>query len=101
MTLLSIISCELWLFKVEVSAQSGILEQFWLCPVLTSSMTESVNMVQMKVVDNSFIFRTVYSMYPFQFQNSRYERFSELLMLDITQKIPDSVNSCNCHVGRY
>jgi len=33
MTLLYFMSCELWLSKVEVSAQSGILEQFRLYPV--------------------------------------------------------------------
>jgi len=45
MTLLSIMVCEIQLFKFEVSAQSGILEQFWLCPVLTNLTTQSVNMV--------------------------------------------------------
>jgi len=40
-------------------------------------------------------------MYPFEFWNSRSDRFSDLLMLDVTQKILDSVTSCNCHVGHY
>jgi len=31
--------------KFEVSAQSGILEQFRLCSVLTNLATESVNMI--------------------------------------------------------
>ena len=52
----------------------------------------------MKVVDNFFIFPTVYSIYPFEFWNSIYDWYSDLLMLDVTQKISDSVNSCNCHV---
>ena len=101
MTLLSVMIWELWSFKFEVFVQSGILEQFWLCPVLFNLTMESVNMVQIKVVDNFFIFPTVYGLYPFEFWNSRYDRFSELLMLDVTQKIPDFVNSCNCHVGHY
>jgi len=73
MTLLSVMSCELWLFKVEVSVQFGILEQFRLCQVLTNSATESVNIVQIKVVENSVIFPTVYSMYRFEFWNSGYD----------------------------
>ena len=35
------------------------------------------------------------------FWNSRYDRFTELLMLDIAQKKSDSIISCICHVGYY
>jgi len=41
----------------------------------------------MKVVDNFFSFPTVYSMSPFEFWNSRYDWFSELLLLVIAKKI--------------
>ena len=58
-TPMSDLVCEIWLFQVKVSAESGIWNSFGYVIFLSNLMMESGNVVCIKVVDNFLRFPTI------------------------------------------